>query len=117
MKASLLSKVLKTERRKHSSSKEEEEEDDDSVRANSEEKEENGVAMDDTDVRGGCRGCDCDSSNHTFSKARQVSPRLSHLSHPPTFLVHRPLLCFPAPRYLLEERAPIDVQRRELHRF
>ncbi|GFZ16758.1 hypothetical protein Acr_26g0000280 [Actinidia rufa] len=60
----------------------------------------NGFAVDDTNVRGGSGGGDSGSANPTLAKACKVSPCVSHLSHPPTFHVYRPLRRFPAPRFL-----------------
>lgn len=54
--------------------------------------------MDDTDVRGGSGGSRSASTDYSISKACQVSPRVSRLSHPPTFHVRRSFLGFPAPR-------------------
>lgn len=60
----------------------------------------NGVAVDDTDVRGGGRGCRSNSPDIALSKSNQISYRFINFAHPSTFTFHRPLRRFSAPRYI-----------------
>lgn len=75
-----------------------------------------GAAVDDPGVRGGGGGGGGRDAHAPGAPRRAEADRRAHLDAPPAIRRDTPLRGLPAPRYLLEERAQVDVHLRDLHR-
>jgi len=64
------------------------------------ERERNGIAVDDTDVRGCNRGLHSSSINHAFTQAHQGSSHIFDFANFATCPLHRPLCRLPVPGWV-----------------